>query len=338
MHVVSHPATQPLGASKMHSNTWTTAEEFKYLDSLVPKFLAGQENCTVGPWLTRTATEFLKRFPACAVQYNCEQITMVLIFSHSTHISHSYRSLTLQKIRTWYGNHTRDCVRGTDSRHVLDLSGKANRRPLPLQPAQAYPILYHAKGTPLYQEIHDLHNKYKAGDETTVAKLTPLFDKSLTPETLSLPASAEDDTTTPQSDTTALQTNTAAAQSDAISLPSNNTTPSEDTAPPEGTAPTGKQSRTRKPAKAKTKTKTKTKSLSDGHVPKFVVFQQAIIHEKLKTVTDVETAAIEALIKECYDAAMKIWESPWLSLAKGQEQALDIELENKFYQRYVFHP
>ena len=68
------------------------------------------------------------------------------------------------------------------------------------------------------------------------------------------------------------------------------------------------------------------------------MFQQAIIHEKLKTVTDVETAAVEALIEERYDAAMKIWESPWLSLAKGQEQALDIELENKFYQRYVFHP
>ena len=193
---------------------------------------------------------------------------------------------------------------------------------------------------PLYQEIHDLYNKYKAGDETTVAKLAPLFDKSLTPETLSLPASAEDDMTTPQSDTTALQTNAATAQSDAISLPSNNTTPSEDTAPPEGTAPTRKRSRTRKPAKAKTKTKTKTKtkSLSDGHVPKFIVFQQAIICKKLKMVTDVETTAVEALIEERYDAAMKIWELPWLSLAKGQEQALDVELENKFYQRYVFHP
>ena len=102
----------------------------------------------------------------------------------------------------------------------------------------------------MYQEIHDLYNKYKAGDETTVAKLAPLFDKSLTPETLSLPASAEDDTTTPQSDTTALQTNAATAQSDAISLPSNDMAPSEDmappedTAPPEGTAPTRKRSRT----------------------------------------------------------------------------------------------
>ena len=66
--------------------------------------------------------------------------------------------------------------------------------------------------------------------------------------------------------------------------------------------------------------------------------QQAIIRKKLKTVTDVKTATVEALIKERYDAAMKIWESPWLSLAKGQEQALDVELKNKFYQRYVFHP
>ena len=61
----------------MCSNTWTTTEEFKYLDSLVPKFLAGQENRTVGPWLARMATEFLKRFPVRAVQYNRERITLV---------------------------------------------------------------------------------------------------------------------------------------------------------------------------------------------------------------------------------------------------------------------
>jgi hypothetical protein len=159
-------------------------------------------------------------------------------FSHSTH-SHSLAS---QKLRYWFGNHTRDCVRGTDSRRVLDLSGKAHRRPLPLQPAQAYSILYYAEGTPLYREIRTLYDKYKEGDKETVDALAHLFNKSSTSKTSPTPTPengatpSQTDATTPQTDTATPQTDTATPQTDTATAQTDTATAQTDTAlpPPRG--------------------------------------------------------------------------------------------------------
>lgn len=263
-------------------------------------------------------------------------------------------------MRTWFGNHTRDCVRGTDSRHVLDLSGKANRRPLPLQPAQAYSILYYAEGTPLYSEIRTLYDKYKEGDVATVAKVDTLLKKSSTtktsPETGA--TTPQDDTTTPQPDATTpqddttpqptdttLQDDATAPQPNAITLQPNTTSPQPDAPatqvdtnaildPPEG--PKG-----RKPRAKKSKSKKATVGVrhpSGRGVPKFLVFQQAIIREKVKTMSDTEADAVDALIEERYAAAIAVWESPWTAPKSGQEGVSEIELENQFYQTYVLPP
>jgi hypothetical protein len=92
-----------------------------------------------------------------------------------------------------------------------------------------------------------------------------------------------------------------------------------------------RKTRSKNPKKAK-----KTSPLTTHRVPQFVVFQQAIIREKIKEISEAEAAAVETLIEERYDAAMNMWESPWLAMAKGSEQDSEDELENTFYQTYVF--
>lgn len=58
--------------------------------------------------------------------------------------------------------------------------------------------------------------------------------------------------------------------------------------------------------------------------------------------SDIEADTVEALIEDRYAAAMEAWESPWVRVVKdkGQiseaEAPSEVELENKFYQGYVF--
>ena len=66
-----------LGASRMRSNAWTTVDECKYLNDLIPKFLSVQESRGVGAWLASTATEFLKKFPLRTKKFNRESLTKV---------------------------------------------------------------------------------------------------------------------------------------------------------------------------------------------------------------------------------------------------------------------
>ena len=61
----------------MRSNSWTTQEEYNFLDALVPKFLSGQEVCSIAPFLSEMAVAFLKEFPDCAVKYNHKKMAKV---------------------------------------------------------------------------------------------------------------------------------------------------------------------------------------------------------------------------------------------------------------------
>ena len=85
---------------------------------------------------------------------------------------------------------------------------------------------------------------------------------------------------------------------------------------------------------------TQEETQQTSHVPKFVVFL-AIICEKLKEMSDIEANAVEMLIEERYAASIENWESLWIPVVKGKGQELqteklsEVELENKFYQRYV---
>ena len=191
-----------------------------------------------------------------------------------------------QKLRTWFGNHTRDAVKGNDARHVLDLSGRANRRPLALQPVQAYSLLFYTKGSALQQEIKTSYGLYTSGDEDTVARLKHLFDTP-SPDDLPAPAGPEPPNPVP---------NPAKA----------------------------------KPRRKKAKPKTSPVSVTAAKPIPFVRFQQAVIRDRLKTMSEEEAAAVERRIGESYAAALAEWEKPWLSATSDTP---DDELKREYYQK-----
>ena len=158
----------------------------------------------------------------------------------------------------------------------------------------------------MYQEIRTLYDKYKEGDKETITKLKPLFSKSSTstPET---PESGATTTQTDVADVATMQANTASTPMDAI--------------PPPPTK-----------SKRRKQIKKKKESPSAGHIPKFVIFQQAIIRKKVREMSAIEATTVDKLIKECYAVTMDIWESPWLAPVKGWEQASETELEHEYYQ------
>jgi len=87
---------------------------------------------------------------------------------------------------------------------------------------------------------------------------------------------------------------------------------------------------TAKPSRKKRKSKKPVASTDDAHyVPPFVHFQQTIIREKLKTMSDEEAEAVDRHIEDAYANSMKLWENPWL--ASTQADISEDEAKRKFY-------
>ena len=87
-------------------------------------------------------------------------------------------------------------------------------------------------------------------------------------------------------------------------------------------------------AKTRSRAKRGSKKLAAGadhYVPPFVNFQQTILREKLKVISDEEAAAVERHIEDAYANAMRIWEQPWLGLMKPGKS--EDKLENEYYEK-----
>ena len=159
---------------------WLTDEEFAFLNERYPRFTSSQVTNTVGQFLSETSVAFFKSFPSRESELNHQGLILVC-FQH--HVFASVCSHTKQKLRTWFGNQNRDgTTKRGGARHKLDLSGRANRRPNPLQPSQAYSSLYYLKGSPVFIEITELYRLYRSGDTATLSRYQHLFaTKSATP-------------------------------------------------------------------------------------------------------------------------------------------------------------
>lgn len=77
----------------------------------------------------------------------------------------------------------------------LELSGRANRRPIKLQRSQAYSVLYY-KDSALSSEIRNLHEQYVSGHPDTVLRYQHLFtsrpDPEVSPTADEVPPATED--------------------------------------------------------------------------------------------------------------------------------------------------
>ena len=88
-------------------------------------------------------------------------------------------------------------------------------------------------------------------------------------------------------------------------------------------------------------------SRATSDIPPFVHFQQTLVRDKVKTMSDAESAAVEQLIEEHYAAAINAWEHPWLKIPKATKGSkkpkksktskdihkTDEELEAEYYQK-----
>ena len=155
-------------------------------------------------------------------------------------------------------------------------------------------MLYYKEGSSLQQEIKGLYDLFKSGDVATVTCLVPLFVKSL--ETTS-PVDSE---TTPLVDSKS-------------TLPANTETPALETS-------------TLRQKKRKAKTPHKP-----FKTPPFVHFQQTIIREKLKTMSDEEAEAVEDHVERSYAVAMTAWECPWLSPSDSAKA--ESKLKAEYHQK-----
>jgi len=86
------------------------------------------------------------------------------------------------------------------------------------------------------------------------------------------------------------------------------------------------------PAKLTKKCKSKSKKVAAdpdcGHyIPPFVHFQQTIIREKLKAMSDEEAETVERHIEDAYAHTTKVWEQPWLALMKPGKSEDELEKE-----------
>jgi hypothetical protein len=101
---------------RVRSNAWTSEEEVESLRGYVNCPCEQQAARIVLPLLIEVTTNFLERFPNCRAEVareKWEQVCSNFLPSFLTHLSP-------QKIRTWFGNHTRNMVGGHDVRRVLD--------------------------------------------------------------------------------------------------------------------------------------------------------------------------------------------------------------------------
>ena len=146
----------------------------------------------------------------------------------------------------------------------------------------------------MQQEIKGLYDLFKSGDAATVTRLVPLFVKS-------------SETTSP------VDSETAPPVDSESTLPANTETPALETS-------------TRRQKKRKTKTPQKP-----FKTPPFVHFQQTIIREKLKTMSDEEAEAVEDHVERSYAAAMTAWERPWLSPSDSAKA--ESELKAEYHQK-----
>lgn len=289
---------------------WATDSEFIFLSAQIPEYLRRQKMRAVQPFLIKVADAFLKKYKS-RVQEFPRRDKFIKVSMFFSPLSVVFLTLFSQKLRDWYGNHTRKIASGSDERRCLNITGTANRKPLRLQRAQAYSILYYHEGSELEKEIRLLYKRYKAGHAETVSRFQPLFKKLKSDNTVS-----DDD---PEAD------------DDGDGNPGVGSTQDKDPEADDDEDPGTDSDDGDEPG---TKNNDNGKCVRPSIIPKYLPFQQAAIREIVKTLPPDVDATVENYINTTYDAALKVWESPWLASVKPGGAVDDLQM--KYYRKLVF--
>jgi hypothetical protein len=229
--------------------------------------------------------------------------------------------------------------------------------------------LYFKKGSPLWQEIHEMHKLYKSGDEDTITRLAPLFGTDNSPptpqsasspngaiassaNTESIPLPDGENDHPPNSEMTEMDPPANAIDPSPVNVgteidpPANANDPSPVNAgtaiispaaagtPSRPIVDTAPDSLAIADSKNDSTTARRPRKrevlLKKAKTIPFVHFQQTIIRDRIANMSDEEMSAVEEFIENSYSTALEGWKRPWLELPAANP---DEDLKTKFYQK-----
>ena len=68
----------------------------------------------------------------------------------------------------------------------------------------------------------------------------------------------------------------------------------------------------------------------DSKVIKFVAFQQAVLKQKMPTITEDESRQVEEFIEACFEEDNRLCDQPWQAM-KVDEAQMDVDLEKEYF-------
>jgi len=166
---------------------WGTEEQVAFLESFIAGLDLAKVTCTLKTEYERISVEFMKKWPT---QPSAEEMASekdpkklkVLVDNRRRSVSRLVLAFLracadqfCQQIQEWYKTR-RKAGTQPQSKGILDLTGKTQRKPTPYQLHHAYSIRYYREaGSPLRTEVDDLWNRRAAGD--VIEQLSP-FSKA----------------------------------------------------------------------------------------------------------------------------------------------------------------
>ena len=103
------------------------------------------------------------------------------------------------------------------------------------------------------------------------------------------------------------------------------------TAAPNGSEPTvpaNAKATPKRHRRRKGKSGTSTTTQKSPKEIYFVHFQQTLLREKLKTISEEEAAAVDSHIETTYAAALKVWECPWYDPSRTDKTEEELKMEH----------
>lgn len=142
--------TKTKGKQATKRKGWTTDEQFSYLHDLIPAFKVAQVNNNTHDMWAPIENHWFKTWPLPALTdlEKSQQITddtrrkKVMNVSISFYTVLPYSHTIGQRVKAWFGNHTRDPTTNAETSHK-DVLNLRDRKPKKLSTIQAYQQLYY---------------------------------------------------------------------------------------------------------------------------------------------------------------------------------------------------
>lgn len=161
---------------------WATPEQVEFLKGFLPDLEREKKGHGLTTYYTRIWKQFLSKWPtepsekeraAAKSEQQLQELADARRKSVSPFFLLVCSTLTtthLQQITEWF-KYRKRTLAAPQAQNLLDLSGKNNRKPIPLQFHHAFSARFHRSDETLQKEIDDLWDR--RGEESVIKLLTP---------------------------------------------------------------------------------------------------------------------------------------------------------------------